>query len=434
MARFGSQSVVPPTASQFRWTYNPGRGFIVGKATHRRTASHALLALVLIALSACTASAIEPSSPAGTVSTADAIEPAQSTASAGGPKTPDATEGPDGTSTTATATSLPPHDPATFESLSRINTILDFASSFTAHGTALWEQSVPGVEDVRITSTIDGTAQPALWVAPRGDRDRPLLVILHSWSAPYDQHAGIPYAMFAQENGWAAIAPQYRGVNDHAEAIGSDLAVQDVVDAIDYAVAQGGVDANRVYAVGYSGGGMMALLLAGRHPDRVSAVAAWGPPYDLIAFYRQSRSAGRHYAGNISAGCGGDPTESGPAQEECLLRSPMTYLDAAREQGVAVFIGQGFFDTLVSPTQGANAFNQLADPKDRLTSERVDEIGRHRVPEGHSGTITVATFFGEGDPAPVFARHSDLVWLVFVSSGHDMLYGPTARWFASDPH
>src|SRR3990170_1370011 len=92
VARFGSQSVVPPTASQFRWTYNPGRGFIVGKATHRRTASHALLALVLIALSACTASAIEPSSPAGTVSTADAIEPVQSTASAGGPKTPDATE------------------------------------------------------------------------------------------------------------------------------------------------------------------------------------------------------------------------------------------------------------------------------------------------------------------------------------------------------
>ena len=178
---------------------------------------------------------------------------------------------------------------------------------------------------------------------------------------------------------------------------------------------------------------MMALLLAGRHPDRVAAVAAWGPVYDLVAFYRQSRAAGRHYAGDIRRACGGDPTVAGPAQDECLRRSPITYLDAAREQGVPVFIGQGIGDTLLRPSNAALAFNQLADPADRLSAEEVEEIGRRRVPDHLSGPITTDTFFAEGDPAPVFARQSGSVWLVLFQSSHEMVYAPALRWFATDP-
>ncbi|HEX5630452.1 MAG TPA: prolyl oligopeptidase family serine peptidase, partial [Acidimicrobiia bacterium] len=221
--------------------------------------------------------------------------------------------------------------------------------------------------------------------------------------------------------------------NDHAEAMGSDLAVQDVVDAIDFAIGQGGVDANRVYAVGLSGGGMMALLLAGRHPDRLAAVAAWSPVYDLVAFYQQSRSSTTDYRWQIRRVCGGSPTTPGPAQDECLHRSPITYLDVAREQGVPVYLGQGVGDTLLRPSNAAFAFNQLADPEDRLTAEEVEEIGRRRVPEHLSGETTIETFFVEGDPAPVFARHSGAVWFVLFPGNHDMVYGPALRWFASDP-
>jgi len=386
----------------------------------------AALLLVVMAVSACNADAIGPSGPGATQDPV-AIQPTTRKTK------PNSTVVPGHPSTTATTTTtLPPLDPPTFESVATINTIREF-TGYTSRGLARWEQSVPGIEDIRITSTADGAEQPALWVAPKGDRDRPLLVILHSWSAPYDQHAGIPYAMWAQENGWAVIAPHFRGVNNHPDAIGSELAVQDVVDAIDYATSQDGVDPDRVYAVGYSGGGMMSLLLAGRHPDKVTAVAAWGPPNDLVDFYRQSRAAGRHYAGDLWRACGGDPRTAGPAQEECLRRSPMTYLDAARANGVPVFIGQGIYDSFLSPAQGATAFNQLADPEDRLTTEEVDEIGRRRLPEHLSGSITTETFFAEGDPEPVFARQSGAVWLVFFRADHEMVYQATLRWFASDP-
>jgi fermentation-respiration switch protein FrsA (DUF1100 family) len=111
----------------------------------------------------------------------------------------------------------------------------------------------------------------------------------------------------------------------------------------------------------------------------------------------------------------------------------MTYLDAAREHGVPVFIGQGIYDSFVSPSQGATAFNQLADPEDRLSAEELDQIGRHRLPEHLLGSITTETFFREGDPEPVFARQSGAVWLVFFRADHEMVYQATLRWFASDP-
>lgn len=400
-----------------------------------RLPSRAPWALLLVLLvSACSGAATDPPATPGEVSptvstmTAPTTTAPSTDATTNVPADPSTTAQP---STATTTSTLPPLDPPTFESLGGIDTITDFASS-TARGIARWEQSVPGVEDMRITSSADGAEQPALWLAPSGEGDRPLLVILHSWSAGYTQHASIPYAMWAEENGWAVIAPQFRGVNDDASAIGSDLAVQDVVDAIDYATSQDGVEEGRVYAVGYSGGGMMSLLLAGRHPDVVTAVAAWGPIHDLVEFYRQSLSLGRRYAGDIRRGCGGDPTDGGSAQEECHRRSPMSYLDAAREQGVPVFIAQGIADSLLSPSHGANAFNQLANPENRLTEDEVDAIGRGSLPDQLSGSVTTETYFSEGDPAPVFARQSDSAWLVFFNAGHDMVYEATLRWFASD--
>ena len=402
--------------------------------------TRALLVVVVFFVLACTSNSSSPTStdPTSTTTSTTSVTTSTSTSvpdTSTTTTTPDTSTTEDSSTTTTsttTTTTLPPPEPPTYQSLEGINTIPDFAG-YTASGMSSWERSVPGIEDIRITSSADGAAQPALWLAPGGDRSRPLLVILHSWSAGYLQHAGIPYAMWAQENGWAVIAPQFRGVNDDPEAMGSDLAVQDVVDAIHYATSQEGVDEDRVYAVGYSGGGMMSLLLAGRHPEKVTAVAAWGPPTNLLDFYRQSVATGRHYASDIRAGCGGDPTRGGAPQEECLSRSPITHLDGAREERVAVFLAQGIADSLLSPSHTANAFNVLADPEDRLSESEVDEIAQGDLPDHLAGSITAETYFGQADPEPVFARRSGPVWLVYFNSGHDMAYKATLRWFVSNP-
>lgn len=320
----------------------------------------------------------------------------------------------------------------TFNSLAGINTIDEF-SGFTSSGLAQWSSSVPGIQDIQIPSTADDTQQSMLWLPPVGDADQPIMVILHSWNADYRQHAGIPHAMWAQENGWAVIAPDFRGPNDDPSAGGSDLAVQDVVDAIDFAVTQGGVDADAVYAVGYSGGGMMALLLAGRHPDKVTAVASWGPPHDLAEFYAHSQALARPYTNEIAAVCGGNPTVSDLARDECLRRSPLTYLPSIAENEIPVLIAQGIRDPIVQTSAAAEIFNPLAAPSDRLSGDQIQRLGAGIVDVGLPPWAGTHTFFGPGDPAPVFARRSGPVLLVYFDATHDMVYGATARWFASDP-
>ena len=393
-----------------------------------RLSAGRLAILLVLTLVGCTTAVNQPpvtstTDPATTTTTSD---PSTSTTEKSAQTSTTETSA----STTTTTTPLPP---PRFDVLDGINTVLDFADSYGAQGLALWERSVPGIVDLTINSTIDGSEQPALWVGPSGDRPMPLLVGLHSWSTPYRQHATIPLAMWAQDNGWAFIAPDFRGVNDRPQAMGSDLAVQDVIDAIDFAIAQGGVDAERVYVMGFSGGGMMSLLLAGRHPERIAGAASWTPVYDLNEFYTHSRAAGRGYAGQIRSGCGGDPTSNTTARDDCLHRSPMTHLDAAREAGVPVFIAQGMNDSLVPPSQAARAFNQLADPEDRLSGDDLASIGRNRLPDSLSGHIGVEPYFGPGDPTVLFSTGSASVVFVLFHAGHDMVYAPALHWFASNP-
>ncbi|MEM9468070.1 MAG: alpha/beta fold hydrolase [Actinomycetota bacterium] len=334
--------------------------------------------------------------------------------------------------TTTTTTTQRPLDPVTFDALDRIDTILDY-TDFTTEGPSRWRRSIDGLEELTLASTADGADQPVFWLPPSGDHDQPVLVILHSWSSGYTQHAGIPYAEWAQENGWAMIAPEFRGENDDADAVGSSLAVQDVADAIDFAVAQAGVDGDRVFVVGYSGGGMMALLAAGQHPDKVTAVSAWGPPHDLENFYDFSRWQGLGYWDDIRRACGGDPREEGAAQDECLTRSPSTYLDAVREHEIPVFIAQGINDPFVMRNAAADVFNALADPDDRLSDEDVDLLRRGRVPGETADAVTIETHFEDRDPDPVFARTSGDALLVYFQAGHDMVYGAAAEWFSTDP-
>jgi hypothetical protein len=45
----------------------------------------------------------------------------------------------------------------------------------------------------------------------------------------------------------------------------------------------------------------------------------------------------------------------------------------------------------------------------------------------------VETYFGPGDPSPVYAQESGAVRLVYFDTGHEMIYNAAARWFASDP-
>lgn len=320
--------------------------------------------------------------------------------------------------------------PADFE---RLEGVVDLASLDSPGDTlAAWQQVVPDVQDVEIASSAGEEVQDALWLEPQGDRQRPLLVVLHSWSTRYLQYFSTPYARWADQEGWAMVAPDFRGVFERPEATGSDAAVQDVVDAIDWAILRGGVDAERVFVVGFSGGGMMSLLLAGRHPDRLAGAVSWVPVHDLVDWYAYNRDEQPDalYQQQIASSCGGDPTREDGPRSSCEQRSPRAHLDAAREAGLPVYLGHGLADRTVPPDHAVRAFDQLADDSDRLPRPVTGAVAGGQLPDEVPGE-QAEDFFDEQDPEVLLARRSGPVTLVLFEGEHDMVFHPGLRWMAA---
>ncbi|MFO1440183.1 MAG: prolyl oligopeptidase family serine peptidase [Verrucomicrobiaceae bacterium] len=150
----------------------------------------------------------------------------------------------------------------------------------------------------------DGAKQPAIWFTPAAKGKKPLLVGLHTWSSNFASAGGdAVYAKWCIDQGWAFVHPDFRGPNWTPPALGSDRAVQDVVEAVAWAKAQTEVDESRIYLIGVSGGGHMAMLMAGRHPELWAGVSAWCGIVDIAQWHREHVKDGKpdRYAQNIEA-------------------------------------------------------------------------------------------------------------------------------------
>ncbi|WP_238984521.1 alpha/beta hydrolase family protein [Billgrantia kenyensis] len=313
--------------------------------------------------------------------------------------------------------------------------VTDFPGELTDADLAVWQEHVPDIRDVEIPSTADDYQQPALFFAPEDDEERPLLLVLHSWSTDYLQNIDIPLAQFAVANEWAFIHPDFRGENDgRPESMASDLVISDMEDALEYALENANVDESRIYLMGYSGGAMNALHLASRHPDRFAGVAAWVPVYDLISWYEFHAGSAEDYAEQIAGACGGAPEEGSEAHDECVQRSPKAHLpDVAGE--LRVLIAHGIEDDLVPVDHGLRAYNDLVEEEARISQEQIDAImERGEIPEDvqERSLHTQRDYagFDEAEAPVLLHLQSGPAELVVFDGEHDMLYRPGLEWLA----
>lgn len=294
---------------------------------------------------------------------------------------------------------------------------------------AAWKKAVPGVKTVTIRSSADGAAQPALFYDSGSKRKKPLLLVLHSWSADYQQHFSIPYGVWAVRNDWVFIHPDYRGAFTNPTATASELAVQDILDALRYAKEHAAIDESRIYIAGFSGGGMATLIMAGRYPHLWTAAVAWVPVYDLAAWYLTTRKSAHDYSKYIESSCGGPPLPGADAEKECLKRSPRSYLHNARGK-VPVYIATGISDPFVPPDHALKAFNDLAAAEDRLSEADIEYIARrHRLPSSLSGTFRDRLYADAGVEL-LFERRSGEVTLKIFKGGHDVVYNAGLHWLS----
>jgi poly(3-hydroxybutyrate) depolymerase len=257
-----------------------------------------------------------------------------------------------------------------------------------------------------------------------------LLVGLHTWSGDYRQTMSIPYAEWCIEKGWVFVHPDFRGPNRRPEATGSEAAVQDIVDAVDYAKSRAAVDTSRIYLVGVSGGAYSSLLLAGRHPEIWAGVSAWVPLTDLKEWYVDCTQSGERYGAEILASVGGDPTSDPQAAEECRRRSPLTYL--AQAAGVPIDLNAGIHDGhtgSIPIDHSLRAYNLLAKPEDRIAEEAVAHLVKEAtVPESMKERTPADPLYGE--KKVLLRRQSNNIRLTLFEGGHEIIPNAALEWLS----
>jgi len=222
--------------------------------------------------------------------------------------------------------------------------------------------------EILVRSTMDGTMQPSLFYKA-SQEGRPLLVGLHTWS--FDRTNQIKNMLpWAEKLDFNLLLPEFRGPNKAVnpnckEACGSELAKQDIVDAMDYVIANEGADGENVFLLGNSGGGHMTLLMAGYCPERFKAMGAYVPITNLKTWAQQSEK----YRAHILACCG--------TEEEMLNRSPITYLDTIAKANLKIFHGK--YDGVVPVHQSLTFYAAMMEknPTCRVFLDIFD--GKHEI-------------------------------------------------------
>ena len=206
-------------------------------------------------------------------------------------------------------------------------------------------------KEILIKSALDGTMQPSLFYECDWPGKRPLLVGLHTWS--YDRFNQINNMLpVAEKYGFHLLLPEFRGSNlatnpNCKQACGSAYAKQDIKDGIDYLLKNERIDRDNIFLLGLSGGGHMALLMAGMCPEYFKAIGAYVPITDLAKWATENPN----YAPQVLACCGDE--------SEMVKRSPITYLDTIAKANLKIFHGK--YDPTVPVTHSITLFNAITE-------------------------------------------------------------------------
>lgn len=293
----------------------------------------------------------------------------------------------------------------------------------------------PALTELKLVSSLDGEHQPVLFWAPTtaAKRSTPLFVYLHSWSGNYRQKNDA-WHREAVKHGWIYIHPDFRGPNRSPKACGSKFARRDILDAVDFAIRTFNVDPHRIYLAGTSGGGHMAMLMAGHHPDRFSAVSAWvgiSSLADWYAFHTRDGKRG-NYAQMVVDSLGGPPNQSRELDAEYRDRSPIHHLHRIGDLPLDIAAGvRDGHKGSVPIAHSLKAFNVIAQStRSAVISEtemaELSERGRLAKPFENDPTATPKSV-----RRVLFRREAANSRVTIFDGGHEGLPSAACNWLNS---
>lgn len=163
---------------------------------------------------------------------------------------------------------------------------------------------------------------------PQGPGPHPTIVSAHGGPEWHVSDRWDPLSQAYVDNGYAVLAPNYRGSTGYGtafrETLRGDIGFpesEDLVAGLDHLVALGVADPARAFIEGWSWGGYLAALNAGLTADRWRGVVAGIPVGDLVAAHYEAAPALRAWDEAIM---GGSPMDLPELYHE---RNPTTYVD-----------------------------------------------------------------------------------------------------------
>lgn len=288
-------------------------------------------------------------------------------------------------------------------------------------------------KELAVVSSKDQSTQPSRIRLPDSTpppRGFPLVVVLHSWSSDYKQDSPELEKLFL-DKGWAILMPNFRGPNQNPAACASELAIQDVLDAIEMARREFTINKEITFLSGVSGGGHMAMMMAATYPDKWTAVSAWVGISDLKAWHEFQSNSGGRYASMIEKVCEGKPGDSKQVDRVYRERSPIHILKSAREVPIDIAAGiKDGFEGSVPIAHSILAFNQIAaaNGDQQVTPEEIQQLSK---PDGRLAKPTAPDQIED----EIFARAIYLrrtsckSRLTIFEGGHEQLPKPTVAWF-----
>jgi lysophospholipase L1-like esterase len=224
-----------------------------------------------------------------------------------------------------------------------------------------WDDTVnkvwpPNFEKVLIKSNFDNTLQPSIVYKSTSKVQQPLIVSLHTWGGDYLQQDSLCYQV--ENKNWNYIHPNFRGANNQPQAMGSEAVVQDIDDAVDFAVKNMNVDPNEVHIIGVSGGGYAAMLCYMQLKYPAKSFSSWAGISDLKAWYEESTGRRQRYAADILKSTSSEKNKLNI--KEAIKRSPL-YMNVPVNRG-KLYLYEGIHDGYqgsVPITQTLNMYNRI---------------------------------------------------------------------------
>jgi dipeptidyl aminopeptidase/acylaminoacyl peptidase len=205
----------------------------------------------------------------------------------------------------------------------------------------------------------------------------PLVLVIHGGPYARDSWGFLPVHQWLANRGYAALSINYRGSTGYGKAFVTAADHEwggkmhdDLIDGLDWALAQGYADPARIGFYGGSYGGYSALTAATKTPDRFNCIIDAFGISNLITFMATIPA---YWMPSFSIWYNrlGDPkTEAGRAM--LADRSPINHLDRATKP---ILIGQGLQDVRVVAAE---------------SEQMVAALTRRDVP------VTYVTFADEG--------------------------------------